>query len=156
MSDDHIGDTSSKEPSDADAKQGKTIPFQQWFVENAPRIRQVLEEKQETLRQMPVSVNPEPRTVPPVDLRSTPAGRETTNPQGPVCYVTLLMMASIVNRKKRTLERLKETGKLPDPDVKGKKGTPNEWDWSVVRPVLENEYNRKLPEVFPADPFIRS
>jgi hypothetical protein len=71
------------------------------------------------------------------------------------CYVTLVQMASIVNRTKRTLERLVKKQDFPLPDVDGGGGKPNEWRWAVVRPVLESEYGRKLPEVFPGDRFAR-
>jgi hypothetical protein len=64
-------------------------------------------------------------------------------------------MAAICNRSKRTIENLKITGKLPEPAVRGGTGKPDEWRWSVVRPILEKEYSRQLPEVFPADRFRR-
>ncbi len=71
------------------------------------------------------------------------------------CYVTLQQMASIVNKSKATLERLNRRRKLPIADVKGGKGKSDEWLWSKVRPVLEREYSRLLPEQFPGDKFIR-
>jgi hypothetical protein len=71
------------------------------------------------------------------------------------CYVTLLQMAAIVNRGKRTLRRLYESGKLPDPAVEGGGGNPHEWRWADVRPILESEYGKVLPDVFPADKFLR-
>ena len=61
------------------------------------------------------------------------------------CHVTLSQMAGIVSKSKKTLERLKQAGKLPTPTVKGGKGKANEWPWSQVRPVLEKEYARELP-----------
>ena len=69
-------------------------------------------------------------------------------------HVTLRQMAAIVSKSKSTIEKLKNDGKLPTPDVKGKRGQANEWLWSNVRPILEKEYNRKLPEIFPADRFV--
>lgn len=69
--------------------------------------------------------------------------------------VTLRQMSAIVECGKRTLERLRDMGRLPDPAVKGPKGTAHEWLWSEVRPILEAEYNRRLPEVFPAERFLR-
>jgi hypothetical protein len=69
----------------------------------------------------------------------------------PMCYVTLDNMAASVSRSKRTLEKLKTRKKnpLPAPDVEGGGGKPDEWLWSAVRPWLEKEYRRKLPEQFP-------
>lgn len=74
--------------------------------------------------------------------------RETTE-----CHVTLLQMAAIVNRSKRHLERVKE--KLPSPAIKGGDGRPDEWLWLEVRPILNQLFKRQLPEVFPADRFLR-
>jgi hypothetical protein len=73
-------------------------------------------------------------------------------------YVTLDQMAAIVNRGKRTLERLKtrKRNPLPDPDVEGGAGRPDEWIWPNVRSWLENEFGKQLPEHFPADRFRRS
>jgi hypothetical protein len=74
--------------------------------------------------------------------------------QSPVdCYVTLLQMAAIVQRDKKTLRRL---GTLPAPAIKGGKGKSDEWKWDDVRPILEKEYRKELPVVFPADRFVRS
>ncbi len=64
--------------------------------------------------------------------------------------VTLDKMAAAVSRSKKTLERLKTKGKLPRPDVEGGGGKPDEWNWSNVKPILEEHYNRKLPERFPS------
>jgi hypothetical protein len=69
-----------------------------------------------------------------------------------VQYVSLDNMAAIVNRSKRTLERLKSRKKnpLPAPDVEGGGGRPDEWDWSTVRAWLEKEYGRQLPKRYPS------
>ena len=64
--------------------------------------------------------------------------------------VTLDKMAAAVSRSKKTLERLKADGKLPIPDVEGGGGKPDEWIWSNVKPILEQHYNRKLPDRFPS------
>lgn len=64
--------------------------------------------------------------------------------------VRLDQMAAAVNRSKKTLERLKADGKLPQPDVEGGGGKPDEWNWSNVKPILEQRYNRKLPDCFPS------
>lgn len=79
---------------------------------------------------------------------------ERAGGKAPDCYVTLQQMASIVNKSKSTLEKLKGAKKLPAPNVKGGKGRPDEWLWSNVRPVLEREYNRTLSEQFPSDRFV--
>jgi hypothetical protein len=66
-------------------------------------------------------------------------------------YVTLDQMAAVVNRSKRTLERLKTrmVNPLPQPKAEGGGGKPDEWVWSEVRPWLEAEYNKNLAEHFP-------
>jgi hypothetical protein len=66
-------------------------------------------------------------------------------------YVTLDQMAAIVNRSKKTLERLKKRRQnpLPDPDAQGGGGRPDEWVWPNIRPWLEREFNKQLPVQFP-------
>jgi hypothetical protein len=73
-------------------------------------------------------------------------------PSPPASYVTLDQVAAIVNRSKRTLERLKtrRVNSLPSPDVEGGGGRPDEWLWSRIRPWLIQEYGKQLPEHFPA------
>jgi hypothetical protein len=73
-----------------------------------------------------------------------------------ICYVTMLQMAAIIGKKKCTIERLKNTGKIPAPDVKGGNGKAHEWLWSVVAPILEENFNRKMPKEYPSTQFIRS
>lgn len=67
-------------------------------------------------------------------------------------YVTLSMMAAIVQRSPRTLEKWKARPKnpLPLPDIEGGGGKPDEWEWSRVRPWLQDESGRRLPVVFPS------
>ena len=86
------------------------------------------------------------------DLATVAADHE---PVPDECHVTLLQMAAIVNKSKRTLRRLRDDGKLPAPDVKGGKGRADEWLWSSVRPILNEEYSRKVLETFPSDRFVR-
>jgi hypothetical protein len=86
---------------------------------------------------------------------STHAAHEHPDAVKPEYYVTLLQMAAILGKGKRTLERLKGAGKLPPPAVKGGKGKADEWRWSEVRSTLEKEFARQMPEVFPADRFQR-
>ena len=64
--------------------------------------------------------------------------------------VTLDQMAAVVSRHKKTLERRKSDGTLPQPDVHGGGGKPDEWYWSKVKPILEGYYDRKLPARFPS------
>lgn len=65
-------------------------------------------------------------------------------------YVTLQQMASIVQRNKKTLERMKDKTELPPPDIKAPvNGAPDEWLWSTVRPILEKKFCRDLPESYP-------
>lgn len=73
----------------------------------------------------------------------------------PQCYVTLSQMAGIVNRSKSTLERLSRKVGFPSPAIEGGGGRPHEWRWSDVRSDLQQEYGRTLPEIFPADRFLR-
>jgi hypothetical protein len=65
------------------------------------------------------------------------------------CLVTLQQAAAMVSRSKKTLERRK--GNMPMPKVSGGGGKPDEWEWAELRPWLEKEFKRKLPERFPAD-----
>ncbi len=62
--------------------------------------------------------------------------------------VTLDQAAAAVHRKKRTLERRKTEGTLPPPTVEGGGGKPDLWDWTVLRPWLQNEFGVILPERF--------
>jgi hypothetical protein len=64
--------------------------------------------------------------------------------------VTLLQAAAICNRSKRTLERLTGKRGFPRPEVLGGGGKPHEYAWTELRPFLEREYGRTLPETFPA------
>ncbi len=67
-----------------------------------------------------------------------------------VVYVTLDQAAAVVRRSKRTLERYKGKG-MPAPLVKGGGGRPAEWDWADLHPWLQKEFDRVLPEEFPAE-----
>lgn len=81
--------------------------------------------------------------------------RRIVESPGVECHVTLNQMAAIVSKSKRTLERLRQNGKLPNPSVKGGQGKADEWQWQRVKEVLEHEYGRQLPDRFPAERFIR-
>ncbi len=82
----------------------------------------------------------------------TPAGNRDENEilsvaDDPIQYVTLDQAAAMVSRSKRTLERYKN--QMPEPSVRGGgKGKPDEWDWAILRPWLEGQFDRKLPERF--------
>jgi len=69
----------------------------------------------------------------------------------PECLVTLQQAAGMVSRCKRSLQRL--LPKMPAPRVQGAGGKPSEWAWSELRPWLEKNFERPLPERFPADRF---
>ncbi len=65
-------------------------------------------------------------------------------------YVTLDQAAATVQRSKQTLrKRKRKRSGRPAPDVKGGAGKPDEWKWSTIRPWLEKEFDRKLPEQYP-------
>ncbi len=69
-------------------------------------------------------------------------------------YVTLDQAASLVNKSKKTLERYLNDRDyahfgMPKPDVEGGGGKAHEWLWSKLRPWLEQQFNRRLPERFP-------
>jgi hypothetical protein len=74
--------------------------------------------------------------------------------EGEECLVTLLQITALCNRSKRTGERWKGDASFPLPRVEGGGGNPAEWAWSEVRPWLEKQCRRKLPECFPADRFV--
>jgi hypothetical protein len=70
---------------------------------------------------------------------------------GPDQYVTLDQMAAIISKTKRTLERAKQrkNNPLPPPTNEGGGGKRDEWLWHEVRPWLEQESGRRLPERLP-------
>jgi hypothetical protein len=65
--------------------------------------------------------------------------------------VTLNQAASIVHKKKRTLEHYKTRGMLPPPTVEGGGGRADLWEWRVIRPWLEATFHMRLPDTFPAN-----
>jgi hypothetical protein len=71
----------------------------------------------------------------------------------PECLVTLQQAAAMVNRDKRTLERWARKKSCPRPRVLGGGGKPHEYAWSELRPFLEKQSGRKLPECFPFQRF---
>jgi hypothetical protein len=75
------------------------------------------------------------------------ATKKSGEQQEAVDYVTLDQAAAMVHRSKRTLEHRKRgPNPLPDPDLEGGGGKPHEWKWGTIRPWLEQEFGKKLPE----------
>jgi predicted DNA-binding transcriptional regulator AlpA len=62
--------------------------------------------------------------------------------------IDLDQAAALVNRSKRTLERAQkdQTKKMPLPSIQGIGGRKSEWRYSELKPWLETEYDRKLPD----------
>jgi hypothetical protein len=68
--------------------------------------------------------------------------------------VTLDQCAAIAGVSKRTLERHKTRGRLPEPAVEGGGGKAARYHWSVMRPWLEAKFGIRLSETFPASRFL--
>src|SRR5262249_17630971 len=67
-------------------------------------------------------------------------------------YVTLDQAAATVGHAKRSLENYRRRDKDPlrDPDItKVPKGQAYLWRWATIRPWLERNFGRLLPEKFP-------
>lgn len=92
-------------------------------------------------------------------LQDAPAETETANTDETLPllqYITLDQAAAIVGRSKKTLERRLSMGVMPQPDVEScGGGTAHEWIYSKLRPWLEREFERQLPEFFPASRIVR-
>src|SRR5262249_45097952 len=69
----------------------------------------------------------------------------------PPQYVTLEKMAAIVNVCKKTMTRRvnDESNSCPAPDKEGGGGKWHKWKWPKIRPWLEQQFERSLPERFP-------
>ncbi len=65
-------------------------------------------------------------------------------------FVTMDQASACCNRSKRTLERLLQDGKIPEPDIPGGGGRAHRWRWSALRPALEEQVGRRLPQRFPS------
>lgn len=129
-----------------------------WLESQLAHFQQELAER---LPPLPMSLPPEGGISVGVSTAETnrrvgmmPAANGAGDGASPVLpqYVTLDQMAASVSRSKKALERaMNRTGStMPRPDVEGGGGKPHEWLWSRIRPWLEKEYGRKLPEHFPA------
>jgi hypothetical protein len=75
--------------------------------------------------------------LPPTDLSDEPTD-----------YVTLDQCAAAVHTSKRTLERYKTEGTLPNPVREGGGGKHALYDWKVMRPWLMATFDLLLPEKF--------
>lgn len=85
-------------------------------------------------------------------LRGEQEQTKGTRESGYEYYVGFRQMGGIVSASARTVRRrLFDTKKLPAPTDKGGNGNAHRWPWSIAKPILEAEFNRKLPDVFPAD-----
>jgi hypothetical protein len=86
------------------------------------------------------------------DARRTPGSHDTEeSPKDPVelpDLVTLDQAAAAVHKSKRTLERRKTKGTLPDPIVEGGGGQSALYDWNLMGPWLTETFGVKLPEKF--------
>jgi hypothetical protein len=60
--------------------------------------------------------------------------------------VTLDQAAALVNRQPNGLRHYRKKG-MPKPQIQGRKGKPNEYLWSEMRPWLEETFGRKIPEL---------
>jgi len=65
--------------------------------------------------------------------------------------VRLDQAAAAAHTSKRTLERCKTEGTLPDPIREGGGGKPALYDWKIMRPWLTENFGIILPEKFPAN-----
>jgi hypothetical protein len=65
--------------------------------------------------------------------------------------VTLDQAAAAVHVDKRTLERYKTAGTLPEPVREGGGGKTGLYDWKTMRPWLMTTFGVKLPERFPGN-----
>ena len=93
------------------------------------------------------------------DLRKAEFNAVAPGPSELPQYVTLDTAAALVSRKKRSLEHYKSgeykgAGEpLPDPDVKGGGGKPDQWLYpGQMKPWLEATFKHKLPDRLP-EPF---
>ena len=62
--------------------------------------------------------------------------------------VSLDRLAAMVHLSKRTLEKYRNRG-LPKPTRPGRHGRASLWDWTAVRPWLEETFGMSLPVRFP-------
>jgi hypothetical protein len=77
---------------------------------------------------------------------TAPGNKTTEAPVELPDLVTLDQAAAVVNRTSAGLRHYRRKG-MPEPFVQGKKGKPNEYRWSEMRPWLESAFDRVIPEV---------
>jgi hypothetical protein len=76
-----------------------------------------------------------------------PEQARVAEPEAASDLVTLLQAATLVKRRKGTLRHYRD---LPPPTHPSRQsGHPHLWEWSVLRPWLEQKFGRTLPERFP-------
>jgi len=101
-----------------------------------------LESLRAIVSEMSESESPEPQSI---KLLGGPV--QVADAEADTCYIDLDQAAALVNRSKRSLQR--RLGQMPPPAIRGKGGKKSEWIWSDLRPWLEKEFSRKLPDVPP-------
>lgn len=84
-------------------------------------------------------------------LQPLPASYESPADEPLSALVTLDQVAPLTGLSKRSLERYRQAGRLPDPDIYGGQGKANKWHWHNLRPALSAVTGKVLPEVFPGD-----
>jgi hypothetical protein len=60
--------------------------------------------------------------------------------------VNLDQAAALVNKTTNGLRHYRNKG-MPKPHIRGTKGQPNQYLWSEMRPWLEKQFNRRIPEL---------
>jgi len=125
-----------------------------WCVDHGKPIPEELRERASP-RDLDRTAYAERLTAAAASTAGNPNVAPESGPDAIDCYVTLDKMAAMVDRSKRTLEKLQthRHNPLPKPDVEGGGGRPHEWKWSNVRLWLEKTYDRVMPEQFPSDRF---
>ncbi|MGO8897406.1 MAG: hypothetical protein ACLQU5_03545, partial [Isosphaeraceae bacterium] len=83
-----------------------------------------------------------PTDAPRLDGRNEPPKAPAELPD----LVTLDQAAALVNRQPNGLSHYRKKG-MPKPQIHGRKGKPNEYLWSEMRPWLEETFGRKIPEL---------
>ena len=99
-----------------------------------------LEAISELLAHLTAPTPAEPSTPPTGEKRPSEAPAELPD------LVTLDQAAALVNRQPNGLRHYRKKG-MPKPQIQGRKGKPNEYLWSEMRPWLEETFGRKIPEL---------
>ena len=140
-----------------DSEAWHSIPCFDWEAAKAELLRIESEAVAALARFQPEVTEPARQPTAPVaadDLGEQPEDRtDTGQDELPDCLVTLHQAAAIVNRSKRTLESWAKKKGFPRPKVIGGGGKPHEYKWDELRPFLERQAGRNLPQQFPAQRF---